>query len=55
MNALNSDAAAREHADQTALQRYEKPAVIMESGLEVRAGSPLGIPELLDLDAPGQS
>lgn len=52
MNTLDSDAAAREHAGQTTPQRYEKPAVMIESDLEVRAGSPLGIPDLLDLDAP---
>jgi hypothetical protein len=28
---------------------YESPAVVYESELEVRAGSPLGIPNLLDL------
>lgn len=28
---------------------YEQPAVVYESELEVRAGSPLGIPDPLDL------
>lgn len=28
---------------------YEEPAVVYESSLEVRAGSPLGIPDPLDL------
>jgi hypothetical protein len=27
---------------------YEEPAVVYESSLEVRAGSPLGIPDPLD-------
>lgn len=27
---------------------YEQPAVVYESELEVRAGSPLGIPDLFD-------
>jgi hypothetical protein len=27
---------------------YEEPAVVYESALEVRAGSPLGIPDLFD-------
>lgn len=28
---------------------YETPAVVYEASLEVRAGSPLGIPDPLDL------
>lgn len=28
---------------------YEEPAVVYESSLEVRAGSPLGIPDPMDL------
>jgi hypothetical protein len=28
---------------------YEEPAVVYESSLEVRAGTPLGIPDPLDL------
>lgn len=28
---------------------YEEPAVVYESTLEVRAGSPVGIPDPLDL------
>ncbi len=28
---------------------YEPPAVVYESDLEVRAGSPLGLPDPLDL------
>ncbi len=28
---------------------YESPAVVYESELEVRAGSPLGLPDPLDL------
>ncbi len=27
---------------------YEEPAIVYESALEVRAGSPLGIPDPLD-------
>lgn len=30
-------------------QVYEQPAVVYESELEVRAGTPLGIPNPLDL------
>ncbi len=30
-------------------QVYEQPAVVYESELEVRAGSPIGIPNPLDL------
>lgn len=30
-------------------KRYEQPAVVYEADLEVRAGSPLGIPDPLDL------
>ncbi len=30
-------------------QVYEQPAVIYEADLEVRAGSPLGIPDPFDL------
>ena len=33
---------------------YEAPAVIYESTLEVRAGSPVGIPDPLDLTGTGQ-
>ncbi len=33
---------------------YEAPAVIYESTLEVRAGSPLGIPDPLDLTGTGK-
>lgn len=32
---------------------YEGPAVIYESELEVRAGSPFGIPDPLDLTGAG--
>ncbi len=32
---------------------YEAPAVIYESELEVRAGSPFGIPDPLDLTGAG--
>ncbi|MCU0501719.1 MAG: hypothetical protein MUC51_08105 [Anaerolineae bacterium] len=43
------------HAAEAAPPRYEPPAVIVETVLEVRAGTPqgvgLGLPELLDLDA----
>jgi hypothetical protein len=28
---------------------YEPPAIVYESELEVRAGTPLGVPDLLDL------
>jgi hypothetical protein len=28
---------------------YEQPAVVYEAELEVRAGSPVGLPDLLDL------
>lgn len=33
---------------------YEAPAVIYESTLEVRAGTPLGIPDPLDLTGTGK-
>ena len=33
---------------------YEEPAVVYESTLEVRAGSPLGIPDPLDLTGAGK-
>lgn len=33
-------------------QPYERPVVIYEEELEVRAGSPLGIPDPLDLLSP---
>jgi len=33
---------------------YEPPAVIYEAMLEVRAGSPLGIPDPLDLFGAGK-
>ena len=32
---------------------YEPPAIIYESELEVRAGSPLGLPDPLDLMGAG--
>ena len=31
------------------LQQYEPPAVVYETTLEVRAGTPLGMPEPLDV------
>jgi len=34
------------------LAAYEAPAVIFESTLEVRAGSPVGLPDPLDLLGP---
>lgn len=33
---------------------YEAPEVVYESALEVRAGSPLGIPDPLDITGTGQ-
>ena len=33
---------------------YEPPAIIYESDLEVRAGSPLNLPDPLDLTGTGQ-
>jgi hypothetical protein len=33
---------------------YEPPQVVYEAQLEVRAGSPLGIPDPLDLTGEGQ-
>lgn len=33
---------------------YEPPAVVFEADLEVRAGSPLGIPDPLDLTGTGK-
>jgi hypothetical protein len=35
-----------------ARQPYETPAVVYEAALEVRAGSPLGVPPLLGLTDP---
>ncbi len=35
-----------------ARQTYEPPAVVYEAALEVRAGSPLGIPRIPDLTDP---
>lgn len=31
-------------------KHYEAPAIICEGDLEIRAGSPLGLPDLLDLE-----
>ncbi len=33
---------------------YEAPAIIYESDLEVRAGSPFGLPDPLDLTGTGE-
>jgi len=30
--------------------RYEEPAIVFEGALEIQAGSPLGLPDALDLD-----
>lgn len=35
-------------------QLYEEPAVVYESTLEVRAGTPLGIPDPFDLTGAGK-
>lgn len=35
-------------------QSYESPAIVYESELEVRAGSPLGLPDPLDLTGAGK-
>lgn len=39
-------------AAEAAPQRYEKPAVTVEIDLEVRAGSPAGLPDLFNPDLP---
>ena len=35
-------------------QPYEAPAVVYEAPLEVRAGTPLGLPAILDLTDPAK-
>lgn len=34
--------------------RYETPAIVYEAELEVRAGTPLGLPDPLDLTGTGK-
>ncbi len=41
-------------AEKPEVRVYEQPAVIYEAELEVRAGSPVGIPNPLDLFATGE-
>lgn len=41
-------------ATKPARKPYETPEVVYESSLEVRAGSPLGIPDPLDPTGTGQ-
>ena len=33
-------------------QHYEPPTIVYEASLEIRAGSPLGMPDPLDLTSP---